>query len=64
MADPLDLGVLDDVQFQSGRRVDAVVVSEGAILDGLARAYGGELQGLLEELARLSGRPPGERKRK
>ncbi len=50
MADPLDLGVLDDVQFQSGRRVEPVVVSEGALLDGLARTLGGELQGLLEEL--------------
>jgi len=50
MADPLDLGVLDDVQFQSGRRVEAVVVSEGALLDGLGRSYGGELQGLLQQL--------------
>ncbi len=50
MADPLDLGVLDDVQFQSGRRVDAVVVSCGALVEGLAKAYGGELQVLLKEL--------------
>ena len=50
MADPLDLGALDDVQFQSGRRVEAVVVSEGALLEGLGRSYGGELQGLLEQL--------------
>lgn len=50
MADPLDLGVLDDVQFQSSRRVDAVVVSTVALLDGLARCYGGEFQGLLDEL--------------
>ncbi|MBT8395328.1 MAG: Flp pilus assembly complex ATPase component TadA [Gemmatimonadetes bacterium] len=50
MADPLDLGVVDDVQFQSGRRVEPVVVSEGALLDGLARTLGAELQGLLEEL--------------
>jgi len=50
MSDPLDLGVLDDVQFQSGRRVEPVVVSEGALLEGLGRSYGGELQGLLEQL--------------
>ncbi len=50
MADPLDLGVLDDVQFQSGRRVEAVVVSTSALLDGLGRTYGGEFQGLLDEL--------------
>jgi type IV pilus assembly protein PilB len=50
MADPLDLGVLDDVQFQSGRRVEAVVASATAVLEGLARCYGGEFQGLLKEL--------------
>jgi type IV pilus assembly protein PilB len=50
MADPLDLEALDDVQFQTGRRVEAVVVSEGTLLQGLARSYGGELQGLLNEL--------------
>ncbi len=51
MADPLDLGVLDDVQFQCGRRVEPVVSSAGAILDGILRGYGGELEGLLEELS-------------
>jgi type IV pilus assembly protein PilB len=50
MADPLDLGVLDDVQFQSGRRVKPVVVSAEAAIDGIAMAYGGEIQGLLAEL--------------
>lgn len=50
MADPLDLGVLDDVQFQSGRRVSPVVASPGAVLDGLARCYGGEVQRLLADL--------------
>ncbi len=50
MADPLDLGVLDDVQFQSGRRVEPVVASPGAVATGLARSYGGELESLLEEL--------------
>jgi type IV pilus assembly protein PilB len=50
MADPLDLDVLDDVQFQSGRRVDAVVASPGAILEGLSRDSGGDLADLLKEL--------------
>ncbi len=50
MSDPLDLSVLDDVQFQSSRRVEAVVVSDGAIEEGLARAYGGVLRGLVEDL--------------
>jgi type IV pilus assembly protein PilB len=50
MADPLDLGTLDDVQFQSGRRVEAVVVSESALLDGLSRSYRDNLHGLLKAL--------------
>ncbi|MFC1575149.1 ATPase, T2SS/T4P/T4SS family [Gemmatimonadota bacterium] len=50
MADPLDLGTLDDVQFQCGRRVEPVVASPGAVLDGLTRGYGGEIESLLDEL--------------
>ena len=50
MADPLDLGILDDVQFQCGRRVEAVVASPGAVLGGIARGYGGEFQDLLDQL--------------
>ena len=34
LADPLDLGAVDDLQFQSGRRVEAQVATEAAILDG------------------------------
>jgi len=67
MADPLDLGVLDDVQFQSGRRVEPAVASPAAVLDGLNRGYGqeeeegrGEMAHLLERLPRSgpSSRPP------
>lgn len=50
MADPLDLVTLDDVQFQSGRRVEAVVSSPKAILDALARCYGDEAQRLVQAL--------------
>jgi type IV pilus assembly protein PilB len=50
MADPLDLGAMDDVQFQTGRRVDPVVVSEGTLLEALGRVFGGELRGLLDQL--------------
>jgi type IV pilus assembly protein PilB len=50
MADPLDLAVLDDVQFQCGRRVNPVVASPSAVLDGLTRGYGEEIAHLLEEL--------------
>jgi type IV pilus assembly protein PilB len=50
MADPLDLAALDDVQFQSGRRVEAGVASPTAIHDGLARCYGDEAERLVQDL--------------
>jgi type IV pilus assembly protein PilB len=50
MADPLNLEILDDVQFQSGRRVEAGVASPGAILQAFSRNQGGEIQGLLDQL--------------
>lgn len=50
MADPLDLGILDDVQFQCGRRVEPVVASPPAVLRGLALGYGEEVKDLLDEL--------------
>ena len=40
MADPLDGAAIDDVRFQSGRRVDPVVTSAATIDRALAAAYG------------------------
>lgn len=53
MADPLDMATVDDVQFQTGRRVEAVVAPPTALEAALARAYGGELEELVDTL------PPG-----
>jgi type IV pilus assembly protein PilB len=50
MADPLDVAALDDVRFQCGRRVEAVVAPPSEVQRGLARAYGAELGRLVEEL--------------
>jgi type IV pilus assembly protein PilB len=50
MADPLDLATLGDVQFQTGRRVEAVVVSPKAILLALEACYGDEAQQLVRDL--------------
>jgi type IV pilus assembly protein PilB len=50
MSDPLDLSALDDVQFQSSRRVEPIVVSDRAIEEALARAYGGMLGTLVKDL--------------
>ena len=40
MADPLDVSALDDVQFQTGRRVEPVVTTPDAVGDALAVCYG------------------------
>jgi type II secretory ATPase GspE/PulE/Tfp pilus assembly ATPase PilB-like protein len=50
MADPLNLAAVDDVQFQSGRRVQVVVASPDAIADGIESHLGGDLVELVEAL--------------
>ena len=50
MADPLDLSTLEEVEFRSGRRVEAVVASRRAIRDGIRSVYGVELRELAQEL--------------
>lgn len=50
MADPLDLVTVDDLRFQSGRRVEPVVASMSGVREAQERAYGGSVAGILEEL--------------
>jgi len=50
MADPLDLTAVDELQFQSGRRVHAVVASPDAVDDGIASQYGQGFTDLLDAL--------------
>jgi type IV pilus assembly protein PilB len=57
MADPLDLPILDDVQFQCGRRVEPVVSSPKAVLEGIAHDYGGEVEALLQDLPEKARQP-------
>ncbi|HEM46166.1 MAG TPA: hypothetical protein ENO23_03885, partial [Alphaproteobacteria bacterium] len=37
MADPLDLGAVDDIQFQTGRRVEPLIATETAVTEAVAR---------------------------
>ena len=63
MADPLDLATVDDLQFQTGRRVEPVVATPSAVEVGLLRAYGGELDALVEQIPGrllLQGRQRGD----
>ena len=50
MADPLDLSAIDDLQFQTGKRVTPVVSSPEAVMDGIEVAYGSGLAELVESL--------------
>jgi type IV pilus assembly protein PilB len=50
MGDPLDLAAVDDLQFQSGRRVDVVVASPDAVADGILTHYGDDFVELVEAL--------------
>jgi type IV pilus assembly protein PilB len=50
MADPLDLSAIDDLQFQTGRRVSPIVASPEAVLDGIEVAYGDDLAALVQSL--------------
>jgi type IV pilus assembly protein PilB len=50
MADPLDLHAVDDLQFQTGRRVLPLVASPDAVLDGIETHYGGDFVELVDAL--------------
>jgi type IV pilus assembly protein PilB len=50
MADPLDLQAVDDLQFQTGKRVHALVASPDAVLEGIESHYGGDFVELVEAL--------------
>ncbi len=59
MADPLDIAAVDDLQFQTGRRVQPVVATGAAVERGIVAAYGGDAVRAL--VSRLPGKaaPPG-----
>jgi len=50
MADPLDLDTVDDVRFQSGRRVEPAVATAGSVARALARLGDGALSALIDEI--------------
>lgn len=59
MADPLDTALIDDLSFQSGCHVEAVVAAESAVAEGVLNAYGGVLPELLEGLRAMAVAAPG-----
>ena len=50
MADPLDLQAVDELQFQTGKRVQPLVASREAVQEGIEAHYGGDFVELVEAL--------------
>ncbi|MFP3948783.1 MAG: GspE/PulE family protein, partial [Longimicrobiales bacterium] len=50
MADPLDVATVDDIRFQTGRRIEPVVTTREAVRRALVGVDGGHLEQLLREL--------------
>lgn len=50
VADPLDAGLIDDLSFQSGCHVEAVVAPSSALAQAVLKSYGEELPELLDRL--------------
>ncbi|NNM34701.1 MAG: Flp pilus assembly complex ATPase component TadA, partial [Gemmatimonadetes bacterium] len=54
MANPLDVEAVDDLRFQSGCHIEAVVAPPSEVARGILSAYGGELPELLRRLERIA----------
>ena len=50
MADPLDLAAVEDMRFQTGRRIETAVASVDAVRDAIDLHYGGDLDELVAAL--------------
>jgi type IV pilus assembly protein PilB len=50
MADPLNVAAIDDVQFQTGRRVHPVVAEPSAVLEAIGLHYDGTFSDLVDAL--------------
>lgn len=57
VGDPLETDVIDDLRFQSGCHVEAVVAPPSAVARAVRDAYGGELPELLNRLAPMTAQP-------
>ncbi|HUH13825.1 MAG TPA: GspE/PulE family protein, partial [Longimicrobiales bacterium] len=58
MADPLDASALDDLQFQTGRRVEALVAVPAAVDEALGALYGAAtVERILGRMAPPTGEP-------
>jgi type IV pilus assembly protein PilB len=60
LGDPLDLAVVDEIQFRTGRRVRTVVTTPSSLRSGLVAAYGTD--GASRAPATPPGSVPGSRK--
>jgi hypothetical protein len=56
MADPLDAAAVDDLQFQTGRRVEPVVATPGAVEAALVVYHAGAVDDILERMEQPASR--------
>ena len=60
MADPLDVAAIDDLQFQTGRRVEPVVASAMSVDAALAAYHAGDVQAIVTRIPQLRGGASGD----
>jgi type IV pilus assembly protein PilB len=63
MGDPLDVGAVDELQFRTGRRVEAVVTTASGLRSALRAAYAGEVTEVIRSLPSGDPRNPVRRLR-
>ena len=62
MVDPSNIFAIDDIKFMTGYNVEAVVATEGAIIDAIKRYYGG-MKSLVSAKGGGSAAAPGQEKK-
>ena len=62
MVDPSNIFAIDDIKFMTGYNVEAVVATEGAIVEAIKKYYGGSGKSLMAGKARSAAAPNQEKK--
>jgi type IV pilus assembly protein PilB len=63
MVDPSNIFAIDDIKFMTGYNVEAVVATEGAIVEAIKKYYGGAAKGLVASKSGGGAQAPREEKK-
>ena len=63
MVDPSNIFAIDDIKFMTGYNVEAVVATEGAIVEAIKKYYGGAAKGLVASKSGGPAQAPKEEKK-